>query len=71
MVKITDGTNTKEVTKGMFDNLYSHMGYRLIEKQNESKPVQEKPKEVKPEVKDVEDKQVQKENKEHEVSSKK
>lgn len=31
MVKITDGKTIRDVTKGMFDNLYSSMGYKLVE----------------------------------------
>ena len=31
MVKITNGVNTFEVTKGAFDGIYSHQGYKLVE----------------------------------------
>lgn len=60
MIKITDGNTTKEVTKGMFENLYSAMGYKLVEDKSELKsvrkdetPVKEvsEPKEEKEEVK--------------------
>lgn len=30
MVKITNGVNTFEVTKGAFDGIYSHQGYKLV-----------------------------------------
>lgn len=45
MIKITDGVNTKIVTLGMFDNLYSKMGYRVVEDKPIVKQV-EKVKEV-------------------------
>ena len=32
MVKITNGVNIFEVTKGAFDGIYSHQGYKLFEK---------------------------------------
>jgi len=32
MVKITDGSIEREVTKGAFDNLYSKMGFELVSK---------------------------------------
>lgn len=55
MIKITDGTNEKIVTKGMFDSLYSYMGYRPVNtKKVEQKVVETKKEEVneikKPEV---------------------
>ena len=31
MVKITNGKNVFEVTRGAFDSMYSHQGYRLID----------------------------------------
>ena len=31
MVKITNGINTFEVTRGAFDGIYSRQGYKLIE----------------------------------------
>lgn len=49
MIKITDGVNTKIVTLGMFDNLYSKMGYRVVE----DKPIVKQVEEVKEEVKEV------------------
>ena len=49
MIKITDGTNEKIVTKGMFDSLYSTMGYRpVVTKKVEPKVVE--PKVVEPKV---------------------
>lgn len=56
MLKITDGVNEKTVTKGMFDSLYKHMGYRVANEPKkpvivkEEKPVileEEKPIEIK------------------------
>lgn len=50
MLKITDGVNVKTVTKGMFDNLYYKMGYKIIAEMVPVKePVveEEKPVEVK------------------------
>jgi hypothetical protein len=38
MVKITNGINVFEVTKGAFDEIYSRQGYRLVD---EIKKVQE------------------------------
>ena len=31
MVKITNGTNVFEVTRGAFDGIYSHQGYKIID----------------------------------------
>lgn len=31
MVKITNGINTFEVTRGAFDGIYSRQGYKLVE----------------------------------------
>lgn len=45
MIKITNGTDVKVVTKGMFDSLYSYMGYRPVGQKVESKPVIEEKKE--------------------------
>lgn len=36
MVKITNGTNLFEVTKGAFDGIYARQGYNLIE---DEKPI--------------------------------
>ena len=33
MVKITNGVNVYEVTKGAFDGIYSRQGYRKVEEQ--------------------------------------
>lgn len=38
MVKITNGKNVFEVTRGAFDGIYSRQGYVLV---NEEKPVEE------------------------------
>ena len=44
MIKITDGVNVKIVTKGVFNNLYSKLGYvPVVDKPvKEEKPVVEK-----------------------------
>jgi inorganic pyrophosphatase len=31
MVKITNGTNVFEVTRGAFDGIYSHQGYTILD----------------------------------------
>lgn len=31
MVKITNGSNVFEVTRGAFDGIYSHQGYKIVE----------------------------------------
>lgn len=38
MVKITNGSIEREVTKGAFKNLYSKMGFEIAEKKVISKP---------------------------------
>lgn len=38
MVKIIKDGVEREVTKGAFDNLYSKMGYELVQKKVASKP---------------------------------
>lgn len=40
MVKITNGENVYEVTRGAFDGIYSHQGYRII---NDTKPANIQP----------------------------
>ena len=35
MVKITNGVNVFEVTRGAFEGIYSHQGYTLVEEQKE------------------------------------
>lgn len=35
MVKITNGVNVFEVTRGAFDGIYAHQGYVLCEEENE------------------------------------
>lgn len=40
MVRITNGENVYEVTRGAFDGIYSHQGYRIID---ENKPVRTQP----------------------------
>lgn len=37
MVKITNGVNVFEVTKGAFDGIYSHQGYALLEEETSTK----------------------------------
>lgn len=37
MVKITNGVNVFEVTKGAFDGIYSRQGYRLVDEKAEVK----------------------------------
>ena len=37
MVKITNGVNVFEVTKGAFDGIYSRQGYRLVDEKAEAK----------------------------------
>ena len=37
MVKITNGVNVFEVTKGAFDGIYSRQGYKLVDEKAEAK----------------------------------
>lgn len=37
MVKITNGVNVFEVTRGAFDGIYSRQGYRLVDEKAETK----------------------------------
>lgn len=37
MVKITNGVNVFEVTRGAFDGIYSRQGYKLIDEKVEAK----------------------------------
>ena len=37
MVKITNGVNVFEVTRGAFDGIYSRQGYRLVDEKAEFK----------------------------------
>lgn len=37
MVKITNGVNVFEVTRGAFDGIYSRQGYRLVDEKVEDK----------------------------------
>ena len=37
MVKITNGVNTFEVTRGAFDGIYSRQGYKLVNENVEAK----------------------------------
>ena len=37
MVKITNGMNVFEVTRGAFDGIYSRQGYRLVDEKDEAK----------------------------------
>lgn len=43
MVKITNGINVFEVTKGAFDGIYSRQGYRIIDEHKEAAKQPEKP----------------------------
>ncbi len=40
MVKITNGVNVFEVTKGAYDGIYSHQGYHLLEEHEENEIVE-------------------------------
>lgn len=51
MVRITNGSVEREVTKGAFENLYSKMGFSIVEKKTISKP--EVVKEVKEEKEEI------------------
>ena len=51
MVKITNGINVFEVSKGAFDGIYSHQGYQLME---DTKPKKESEKDDTPELTDDE-----------------
>lgn len=42
MVKITNGVNVFEVTRGAFDGIYSHQGYHILDEKNTKHPVKEK-----------------------------
>lgn len=61
MIKITNGTDVKEVTNGMYRSLYSYMGYKPVGTKSEPKPVVKEPEKVIEEKKDVEIKEVKKE----------
>ena len=37
MVKITNGVNVFEVTRGAFNGIYSRQGYRLVDEKTEAK----------------------------------
>ena len=37
MVKITNGVNVFEVTRGAFDGIYSRQGYKLVDEKAETK----------------------------------
>ena len=41
MVKITNGVNVFEVTRGAFDGIYSHQGYHILDEKNTKQPVKE------------------------------
>lgn len=41
MVKITNGVNVFEVTKGAYDGIYSHQGYHLLEEHEENNEIVE------------------------------
>lgn len=40
MVKITNGVNVFEVTRGAFDGIYSRQGYRLVDEKKSSNRAQ-------------------------------
>lgn len=42
MVKITNGVNVFEVTRGAFDGIYSRQGYRLVDEKAEAYVPEEK-----------------------------
>lgn len=42
MVKITDGSTTKTVTMGMFNDIYRQMGFRIAGSNNEKKVIEPK-----------------------------
>lgn len=48
MVKITDGSTTKTVTMGMFNDIYRQMGFRIAGSNNEKKVIE--PKKVEEEI---------------------
>lgn len=39
MVKITNGVNVFEVTRGAFDGIYSRQGYKLVDEKNKKAEV--------------------------------
>ena len=41
MVKITNGVNVFEVTRGAFDGIYSRQGYKLVDEKAEAKAHEE------------------------------
>ena len=41
MVKITNGVNVFEVTRGAFDGIYSRQGYKLVDEKAEAKAPEE------------------------------
>lgn len=52
MMKITNGIVTREVTKGMFEGMYSRMGFKPVKEVNQSVIVNDKHEENKEEVKE-------------------
>ena len=40
MIKITNGVNVFEVTKGAFDGIYSRQGYKLVDEKAETKALE-------------------------------
>lgn len=42
MVKITNGVNVFEVTRGAFDGIYSHQGYHILDEKNTKHHAKEK-----------------------------
>lgn len=41
MVKITNGVNVFEVTRGAFDGIYSRQGYKLVDEKAKDKTLEE------------------------------
>lgn len=58
MIKITNGSDTKIVTKGMFNDLYSAMGYKPVKNNVKVEPKVETKVEPKEIVKEKEEKVV-------------
>lgn len=62
MVRITDGSVEREVTKGAFDNLYSKMGFTLVQNKTVSKKEETEEVVSKPEVTEKVEKEYAKES---------
>lgn len=58
MIRITNGTTNKVVTKGAYDNFYKPLGYTVVSDSNKKREVEiieEPKKEVKEEIKVIEE----------------